>query len=89
MSADSRYRITLLPRDRVPLGGVRQRGVLPEHVIVESGAPPRFEGGAVIVTMPREGDPRKPDLDRTPLYMAWPLDTVSAVIVDELPGDDR
>jgi hypothetical protein len=80
MSADIRYRITLLPR---------QRGPFAEHVVVESGAPPRFEGGAVIVTQPKEGHPGKPQLDRTPLYMAWPLDTVSAVIVDELPGDDE
>lgn len=70
------FRTTILPRD--PRGRV---------IVVDSDERPRFEGGAIIVNRPTEGDPRMPTLDRIPFEMAWPLDITACVIVDVFEDD--
>lgn len=53
--------------------------------VVVDDEPPRYEGGAVIVTQPVDLD----DTAQTPpAEMAWPLDVIAAVVVHDL-GDDE
>lgn len=77
----ARFRVVLVPRSPVQA-----------KVIVETIELPKFQGGAVIVTQPIDVNPAGPGPhpgERPPSFMVWPLDTVSAVLVDELPDRDR
>lgn len=68
-----RYRVTFIPRARGPFA---------DRVVAETPELPRFEGGAVILTQPLDLDERQPSV--RPAFMAWPLDMMSAVVVDRL-----
>jgi hypothetical protein len=81
------YRIVLIPR------GPSSR--FNPHQVIESDAPPRFEGGVVIITRPRwlpgPDDPGPQPEGRGPSRQAWPLDLVAAVVEYDIehPDDDQ
>lgn len=67
------YLVTLLPRAMHPLV---------ENVRMVTENRPRYEGGAVVLTMPKEVTPAQADpLPAIPAEMAWPLEILRAVHV--------
>ena len=78
------YRIVLVPR------GPAGRFNPPQ--VVESGAPPQFEGGAVIISqptwLPGPNDPGPAPEGRGPMRQAWPLDLLGAVVVYDIERQD-
>lgn len=76
--AGHRYRVTFMPR--VP-------GPFSQPLYHETSELPRFEGGMVILMEPVEVDQDDDDVQPVPpLYAAWPVDVLGAVIVRVL-GD--
>jgi hypothetical protein len=68
------YLVTLLPRTTHPL--------FSQNVQMLVEGRPRYEGGAVVLTMPKDITPNQPDpLAAVPAEMAWPLELLRAVHV--------